>query len=490
MASSKQAGTLRAGFLLRAAGAHALDQDVSVRHEAGRVLAIEAQRPETGPAQVRPRSLLMPPLANAHDHGRGLKTLAYGVADAPVEAWVPATYTLPAIDPYLVAATAFARMARSGIGSTVHCHLSREPAVLLREAQAVARAARDVGVRVGFVVPLRDRHRLAYAPDEAILSLLQPADAQALRERSLRPLPSIDAQIALVQEVAAACEHPGFQVQYGPVAPEFCSDALLERVAQASAADGRRVHMHLLESRYQREWADSAYPQGLVPWLADIGLLSSRLTVAHGTWLRPADCALLAQHGAVLSVNTSSNLRLRSGIAPLRHIREAGLRFAVGLDALALDDDDDILREARLLRLLHAGQGFEVGVTGAAVLDAACRQGAAAAGCVDGGEIAVGGPADLLLLDLQRASADIATPFLDLAAVLHGRATAADVHTLVIGGRTVVEAGRVTGVDEVALRDALAAEIEAHAGALALHAPVLARYQAQLGAFYGSGGHC
>src|SRR5690606_2830564 len=300
-------------------------------------------------------------LVNAHDHGRGLKTLAYGVADMALETWVSATYTLPPIDPYLVAAAAFARMARRGIGAVVHCHLSRDPRALVREAQAVRRAADDVGLRVAFVVPLRDRHRLGYADDETVLSHFEPADRDAARER-LKPLAPIEEQLALVEEIARQCESERFRVQLGPVGAEWCSDALLERVAAASRASGRRVHMHLLESKYQRQWADGAYPDGLVSHLDRLGLLSERLTVAHGTWLRPQECRLLAQRGVTVSVNTSSNLRLRSGIAPLVELQAAGTPFALGLDALALDDDDDLLREMRLARLLHGGTGFDRGV--------------------------------------------------------------------------------------------------------------------------------
>jgi cytosine/adenosine deaminase-related metal-dependent hydrolase len=85
--------------------------------------------------------LAMPALANAHDHGRGLRTLAHGTADAPLELWLPELARQPRLDPYLNAALAFARMATGGICATNHCHNTQDSARLLEEATAVSRAA-------------------------------------------------------------------------------------------------------------------------------------------------------------------------------------------------------------------------------------------------------------------------------------------------------------------------------------------------------------
>ena len=249
--------------------------------------------------------------------------------------------------------------------------------------------------------------------------------------------------------------------------------------------------MHLLESKYQREWADASYPEGIAKHLDALGLLSPRLTVAHGTWLRPQECALLAEKGVIVSINTSSNLRLRSGIAPLEQIHAAGMPFAIGLDALALDDDDDLLREMRLTHLLHAGTGFDESIGRAAVLHAATRNGALAASCCpSAGAIAVGAPADLLLLNLKGVASYLCPKLCDIPTVLHARATAANVQHLVVAGRTVVDNGIVTGVDEESLQRMLSAELQRFVPELARAHSGLASYRAAVERFYRAGGHC
>jgi cytosine/adenosine deaminase-related metal-dependent hydrolase len=72
----------------------------------------------------------------------------------------------------------------------------------------------------------------------------------------------------------------------------------LEAIADNSARTGRRIHMHLLETIYQRGWADVHFPDGIVRYLRDIGLLSKRLTLAHCIHARPDELEIIAASGA------------------------------------------------------------------------------------------------------------------------------------------------------------------------------------------------
>ena len=164
--------------------------------------------------------------------------------------------------------------------------------------------------------------------------------------------------------------------QYGPAAVHWCSTPLLEAVARASADTGRHVHMHCLETPYQRAWADKHYPQGMLRFLDDIGLLSPRLTLAHCAHARPDELPLLAERGVTIATISSSNLYLNSGIAPVPEMLRQGCRIAMGLDGTGFDEDDDALREMRVAYMLHRGWGFEMTMTRAQLWDFAGRHGA------------------------------------------------------------------------------------------------------------------
>ena len=396
---------------------------------------------------------VLPALVNAHDHGRPVRTSSVNASGKPLESWIQYQALIPSIDPYLAAVVTLSRSALGGVG-LVMMHLTKPQGLadLPTEAAEIARAARDVGVRVGFAIAIRERNPLIYAPSEQVLSAL-PAAARAQIEALLRKPLSPKEYIALVDEVAAAAAGPAFDVQFGPNGVQWCSDALLSAIAEASERTGRRIHTHLLETRYQRAWADTTHPEGVVKHLDALGLLSPRLTLAHCVWARPDELELLAKRGVTIAMNTSSNLHLRSGIAPVARMVEAGCRIAIGLDASALDDDDDALRELRLWHLLHVGNGYNVAVNREQTLRAAFANGRlSVTNKDDGGTIRAGAPADILMLDWAAIDDDRLQDDIDPLVLVLTRATARHVRELMVAGRTVVRDGSVVGVDAQAAR--------------------------------------
>ena len=430
--------------------------------------------------------LLLPALIDAHDHGRGQRSFAIGAADQPLELWLPLLAQEPRVDPYLRAAVSFARNARGGIAAVNHCHNPQRVTALVEEARGVSRAAHDVGIRVAFAVPLRDRNHITYGDPAPIAAALGPEDFKELTA-SIVQVP-ITEQLARVDAIAGF-EHPLFQVQYGPVAPQWCSDELIAAIAQASARWGRRVHMHLLETRRQREWADAQYPGGLIRRLDEMGLLSERLTVAHGVWLRPDECELLAARGVTVSVNTSSNLRLGSGLGPVALFKSKRLAWAMGLDGMALDDDEDALRELRLLWHCQHGTGIDGAITRQELCEAAFVAGRRTITAVPGGAIEPGMAADLLQLDYRSMVTDLLEGAVSELDIVLARGRKEHVRALMVGGRMIVDNGAVCSVDLPALESELLAQARAAWPPASAQADLRQRYHAALNDFYRCGCH-
>ena len=469
------------GRLLETEGGTA--DDVALSIVDGRIGTLE-RRSAAGLAD----RVLMAPIGNAHDHGRGVKPISLGAFDLPLELWLLEMMGQPVVDPYLVALAALGRQARGGVGSImVHYTRPQNAARIGEELLAVSRAARAVGVRVAIALALRDGHQLGYRASEAELADLAPDERAKIRAKVLGPLPSIDTQIGIVEEFAAKVDDPLVTVQYGPYGLEWCSEPLLRRVAARSAETGRRVHMHLLESRLQREYLDSAFKQGPVRFLDEIGMLSPRLSVAHGVWLRPDEMDLLAERGVTVSTNASSNMMLRSGIAAVPAMYKHHVPLAMGLDGFTLDDDDDGFRELRLNYMLHRGVALDDGIPLSAWFQAACQGGRRV---VTGRDwpLAAGQPADLLVLDYAAISRDVALP-VDERRIIAQRATARHVESLFVDGREIVRAGRVLGVDLDGAQAELDAQVRRGIPGFRDWLGVSAKLRERLGRFYAAGLH-
>jgi cytosine/adenosine deaminase-related metal-dependent hydrolase len=429
--------------------------------------------------ELQPGDLILPSPVNAHDHGYGIRTLDFGAVDDALEVWIPGLRLRPRTDPYLEALVAFGRLARTGVGATMHCHNSLNVDRLVDEASAVMRAAGDIGIRLGLSCPLLDHDVWAYdGGPQRLKPFLSAGDWQAL-EPTIPIYAPISTQLAAVEAVAAANTSPLIAVQYGPIGPQWCSNALLEAIAEASARHDRRIHMHLLESPRQRLWLDRRFPEGIVNYLDRIGFLSPRLAVAHGVQLRPDELELLAERGVQLVSNPTANLRLRSGVAPIASAAErAGPAFAIGLDGTGLDDDQDLWREMRLLYLLHGGRSLTRQLTARNVFDAAIR--------VGGQVINAGSAEDYTIIDYQALIADALFDDLDEAEVLLTRMSARYARGLVVAGREVMRGGDLTGIDFDAALSELLAQARADLPRLEKQRPLASALSQATRAYYAS----
>jgi 5-methylthioadenosine/S-adenosylhomocysteine deaminase len=436
--------------------------------------------------------LALPALANAHDHARAVKPNALGAFDMPLELWLAAITGSPRIDPYLVGAVSLARSALGGSGSVMMHYIRAQGGMgLVDEAREIARAAKDVGVRIAFAVAMRDRNWLAYGDDAKTLALFDEKDREAIRSRLVPKAVPTREQVALVDEIAAAVDSDRVNVQFGPAAVQWCSDELLQAIAERSAQTGRRIHMHLLETRYQREWADKAYPKGMLKHLDAVGLLSPRLSVAHATWARPDELELLAERGVIVSVQNSSNLGLRAGVPPVREMLRAKVPIAIGLDGTAIDDDDDALRELRLGQFVHGGVGFEQWLDAPTLMRAACETGRRAVSGIDEpAALEPGRLADILVLDQAAYSRDVIAESADDLPLLLARATSRHIEALYVAGRQVVSRGRVLGVDLPALEDEMLRQLRKGMADFNDWQRTVLRMRAGLTRFYATGMHC
>jgi cytosine/adenosine deaminase-related metal-dependent hydrolase len=426
--------------------------------EGGTITAVEALAAGDAHDDV----VVMPALANAHDHGRTIRTSSIGGFGRPLEVWLHRLRLFAPLDPYLAAAAPFSRAVAGGQGAMmVHYTGVQGLTPYVDEAREVARAASDAGLRIAFAVAMRNQNPLVYGDSAPILDQLSPEARAEVEKRFLSVVPlSVEAQLERVDAVAEAIGGPMVDVQYGPQGVQWATPELLQAIAEASARTGRRVHMHLLETRYQRDYADTAFPQGIVTYLKEIGLLSPRLTLAHCVWARPGEIDLLAEAGVTVSVNTSSNLALRSGLAPVAAMLKAGVKLAVGIDGQAFDEDDDLLREMRLIWSLHAGWGFEREMRVEDVLQAVLATGHATLNSPVTGQIAAGAPADLVIVDRVALDADALMP-VEPVELLFARATARHVKETIVAGRTVLSEGRVTGIDAEAVHDEVRSRLRA-----------------------------
>ena len=246
----------------------------------------------------------------------------------------------------------------------------------------------------------------------------------------------------------------GLRWALSPSGPQRSSRALLEGIADLSRRYALPVLTHVYETKAQAAKARALYiaqDGSMLRWLEEVGLLNERLTIVHGVWLSDAEVGLLAKAGAGLAHNPASNLKLKSGLAPMRRVIDAGVNVSLGCDNCSCGDCQNMFTAMKLLCLLAAAADPNpTGVHAADAWRAATLGGAKAVGLEgETGTIAPGMFADLVMLDL----ADIAyVPLNSAVRQLVFAESGRGVHSVMISGQLMLHAGRIITVDEAELR--------------------------------------
>jgi len=238
------------------------------------------------------------------------------------------------------------------------------------------------------------------------------------------------------------------RVAVAPCAPFNVSEGLMRASAELARAYGVRLHTHLAETLDEEAYCLERVGMRPVAYMQELGWLGPDVWWAHAVWPNAAEIALLAETGTGVAHCPGSNMRLGSGIAPVRAYRDAGVAVGLAVDGSASNDGGNLLAEARQAMLLQRVAHGADALAAREALELATLGGAAVLGRDDIGVLAPGMAADLVAYDMNRL--EYAGAQADPVAALVLCAPTPAVHA-VIGGRTVVRDGELLGVDLPAL---------------------------------------
>ncbi|PWS35742.1 S-adenosylhomocysteine deaminase [Falsiroseomonas bella] len=421
--------------------------------EDGRIAAIlppGTAVPDAAPNDARNR-LVIPGLVNGHTHGHGGLAkgsgdkwdLALLLAHAP---WVGGGRGLR--DKYLSTALTAVEMLKKGC--TAAFDMPAEfPCPTVEGLEAMVDAYAAVGLRAVLAPMVADLTFFQATPG-LIEALPEEHRARAGGMRMAAPADIL----AAIGTAAQSWSHGRRNIRLGcaPTIPLHGTDEFLKGCRALAAEYGLPMQTHVAESRYQAAAGEARYGGAtLLEHMDRLGLVGRWFSVAHGVWLTQSDLDLLAKRGASMSHNPGANMRLASGIAPVRAAIRAGVTVGIGTDGSSSSDnqnmfeamrlaafasrlwedaeDDDWLGTAETVRLATIGSSHIVGHD-------------------EGGVIAAGKAADLVLLDLRHVNW---APFNDAANQLVWTEDGSAVVDVMVAGQWKLRDRKVLGLDEAKL---------------------------------------
>ena len=249
---------------------------------------------------------------------------------------------------------------------------------------------------------------------------------------------------------------PGAMVQIvlAPCSPFSVTGRLMKQSAELARKYGVHLHTHLAETQDEEQFTIQSFGYRPVAYMQSVDWVGQDVWFAHSVHVSQEEIEVYAREGCGVAHCPSSNMRLASGIAPLREFMRAGVKVGLGVDGSASNDGSHMLaevRQAMLLARLRSGlEGASLSTTGSEILTArqalelATRGGAAVLGRKDLGSLEIGKCADFIAYDLNQ---------LEFAGALHDPLAAlvfcqsVKVDWNFVQGKAVVKQGHLTGLD-------------------------------------------
>jgi cytosine/adenosine deaminase-related metal-dependent hydrolase len=449
--------TVMTGLLIKGGDLYEHDGDVhwprvaDVLIEGGTIAAVGKDLAPSGPHDVIDAAgrLVLPGLINAHYHSHD--TLCRGLfEELPLEMWL--LYTLPMgrnrSKEEVRARTLVGALEslRAGI-TTVQDMLNLTP-LNDEYTEVVLGAYRDAGIRVVIAPMVADIPAIGLVRGGTAL----PDDVQQMIGTTT--LPAREQLAYLEHQYARDLGSDVLHWAVAPFAPQRCTPKLLEACAELAERFDLPVYTHVYETKGQVLIARELFKeheQSLIVYLKNTGLLGPRLNIVHGVWTSRRDMERLAEADCGLVLNHLSNMKLKSGIAPVRDLIEAGVRLGLGCDNCSASDVQNVFQAMKMFCLIAAVSEPEPGTPlSHEALKLATRGNARTAG-LEGriGELKPGYSADIVLIDLKDTAY---LPYNSAARQLVYSETGRGVETVIVNGRVVIRDRKALSIDEDGLR--------------------------------------
>ncbi len=272
---------------------------------------------------------------------------------------------------------------------------------------------------------------------------------------------NIDEVFPQIEEAARlAAGRDRIRIGVAPHAPYTVSQENLLRGKALADRLGLHRMIHVAETQDEVRIVCENFGCSPVKYLDSIGFLDQRTIGAHCVWVDDEDIDILARRGVTVSHNPQSNMKISSGVAPVQRMLQRGALVTVATDGPCSNNDLDMFEELRTAAFLQkSATGDPLALPAYEALRLATVNGARAMGRADGelGVLRAGALADVVVVDLQKPHLQ---PIHDVMSNLVYCGKAADVETVVIDGRIVVENRRIEGLDLPQLYHDAAAAVE------------------------------